>query len=214
MDTLNAENCASCKSNRRFVTLLATVAPPFLIAVAMWLIVSGWKGADYARASDAQDAKSNGVLNGPAPELAGIQGWQNSKGTTLAALKGKVVVLHFWTFGCINCQRNLPIYNAWQKDFGGKDVQIIGVHTPETDDEAKVENIIAQVKKRHIEYPVAFDRDGDSWKAYANRYWPAVYLIDRQGKVRFRWEGELESGDAHGDSIMRQRIDALLAEKE
>ena len=123
-------------------------------------------------------------------------------------------MLHFWTFGCINCQRNLPLYNAWQKDFVGKDLQIIGVHTPETDDEAKAENIVAQVKKRHIEYPAAFDRDGDSWRAYGNRYWPAVYLIDRHGKVRFRWEGELESNGAGGDSIMRRRIQSLLAEKD
>ena len=159
-------------------------------------------------------AKEPLEMNRKAPELTQIDHWINSEGLKLADQRGKVVVLHFWTFGCINCQRNLPIYDAWQRDFSGKDVQIIGVHTPETDDEAKTEKIVAQVKKRHIEYPVAFDRDGDSWRAYGNRYWPAVYLIDRHGKVRFRWEGELESNGAGGDAIMRRRIEALLAEKE
>lgn len=212
MDSKNTEKCASCKLRHRFVTTLALL--PILVAAAMLWIVSRPAGTENVRAAEPQNVRSKDVVDGPAPELAGIQGWENSKWTTLAALKGKVVVLHFWTFGCINCQRNLPLYNGWQKDFIGKDLQIIGVHTPETDDETKADNIVAQVKKRHIEYPVAFDRNGDTWKAYANRYWPAVYLIDRHGKVRFRWEGELESGGAGGDAIMRKRIESLLAEKE
>ncbi len=212
MDSQNTEKCISRKSERRFVASVAEL--PIMVAAATLWFVSRSPGTENVRAADPQNVRSKDVLDGPAPELAGIQGWENSKGTTIAASKGKVVVLHFWTFGCINCQRNLPLYNGWQKDFAGKDLQLIGVHTPETDDETKAGNIIAQVKKRHIEYPVAFDRNGDTWKAYGNRYWPAVYLIDRHGKVRFRWEGELESGGAGGDAIMRKRIEALLAEKE
>ena len=214
MESLNVGNRGTCASHHRFVKILAAVALPVMVLAAMVWIVSGSNGANDVRAADPHSAKSKDVLNASAPELQGIQGWQNSQGTTLAALKGKVIVLHFWTFGCINCQRNLPIYNAWQRDFASKGLQIIGIHTPETEDEAKAENIIAQVKKRQIEYPVAFDRDGDTWKAYANRYWPAVYLIDRHGKVRFRWEGGLEAGNAHGDASMRKRIEALLAEKD
>src|SRR5882757_2662477 len=91
----------------------------------------------------------------PAPELTHIDQWINSDGFTLASQKGKVVVLHFWTFGCINCQHNLPYYNKWQTDFAGDDVQIIGVHTPETSNEADPNNVTAQVKKLGIKYPVA-----------------------------------------------------------
>src|SRR5882672_9122049 len=87
----------------------------------------------------------------PAPELTQIDQWINSKGLTLTSLKGKVVVLHFWTFECINCRHNLPYYNKWQSDFARDDVQIIGVHTPETSAEADPKNVSDQVKKLGIE---------------------------------------------------------------
>jgi thiol-disulfide isomerase/thioredoxin len=149
-----------------------------------------------------------------APELASIASWSNSDPITLADQKGKIVMLHFWAFSCINCQRNLPHYNQWRKDFAEDKVQIIGVHTPETADEADVSNVAVQVKKRGIKYPVAVDSDAATWKAYENRYWPTVYLIDQQGRVRYRWEGELEYKKAGGDRIVRQKIKDLLAEEK
>ncbi len=148
----------------------------------------------------------------PAPQLTEIADWINSDGLTLADQQGKVVVLHFWAFGCINCQRNLPRYNAWQKDFAQDQVQIIGVHTPETADEADSEKLAAQIRKRRIAYPVAVDRSAATWKAYENRFWPTVYVIDRRGRIRYRWEGELEYRQAGGDRIVRAKIKELLAE--
>ena len=148
-----------------------------------------------------------------AAELTGIGEWMNSDGITLAGQKGKVVVLHFWAFSCINCQRNLPRYNQWRKDFAAEKVAIIGVHTPETAAEADPQNVAAQVKKRNITYPVAIDKDGATWKAYENRYWPTVYLIDKQGRLRYRWEGELEYRRAGGDKTVRAIIAELLAEE-
>jgi thiol-disulfide isomerase/thioredoxin len=148
----------------------------------------------------------------PAPELTGVGHWINSDGLQLAGQKGKVVVLHFWTFGCINCQRNLPYYNKWREDFAKDDVRIVGIHTPETSREADLENVAEQVKKLGIKYPVAVDNQSSTWRAYENHYWPSIYLIDKQGTIRYRWDGELEYQDAGGDKAIRAKIKELLVE--
>jgi peroxiredoxin len=200
------------ESPRRFGVVFAVIALLIVAALAIQQVVSRPMIMSKALAAEPPSTKIEDVPV-PAPALTGIKAWENSSGLTLADLKGKVVVLHFWTFGCVNCQRNLPVYNRWQKDFAAKGIVILGVHTPETEDETKKENVAEQVKKREIKYPVAVDTEGASWRAYGNRYWPAIYLIDRRGKIRFRWDGELESNNAHGDFIIRKKIDALLAEK-
>lgn len=147
-----------------------------------------------------------------APALSQAGPWFNSPGLELKDQRGKVVVLHFWTFGCINCQRNLPYYNAWATDFAKEPLVIVGVHTPESDVEADLKILPRQIKQRKIEYPVVVDAKSATWKAYNNRYWPTIYLIDKQGRIRQRWEGELEFNDAGGDKKMRTAIQALLAE--
>jgi peroxiredoxin len=149
----------------------------------------------------------------PAPELQGIDEWINSKPTSLSDLKGKVVVLHFWTFGWINCIRN-PWYAGWHKDFAEKGLTVIGVHTPETDEEKKIEKIRKKVKDNGIKYPVAVDGRALTWQAWENQYWPTVYLIDKKGDVRYRWDGELNWKEAKGEKIMRKRIEELLTEKK
>jgi thiol-disulfide isomerase/thioredoxin len=149
-----------------------------------------------------------------APELVGITRWINSDALTFDGQKGKVVVLHFWAFSCINCQRNLPYYNKWRKDFPEDKVQIIGVHTPETAQEADLDNVVNQVKRQGITYPIAVDNDRATWEAYQNRYWPSVYLIDKHGRMRARWEGELEYQKAGGDRMVRARIKELLSEEK
>ena len=126
-----------------------------------------------------------------APELKGIDDWVNSNPFTLKDQKGKVVILHFWTFGCINCIHNYPAYAAWHKDFSEKGVTVLGVHTPEFDGEKVVDKIKAKVKDNKIEYPIAIDNGRKTWQAWENQFWPAVYLIDKRGDVRFRWYGEL-----------------------
>ncbi len=159
-------------------------------------------------------AQEHGPMNVRAPELKGIEEWLNSKRLELKDLKGKVVVLHFWTFGCINCYHNLPSYAGWQKDFGEKGVTIIGVHTPETAGEKQIEAVRTKVKDYEIKYPVAVDSGGKTWSAWNNRFWPCIYLIDKKGKVRYKWEGELGWNNAKGDEIMRKKIEQLLDEKE
>jgi peroxiredoxin len=157
-------------------------------------------------------AKELQRIDQKAPELTQIDHWINTDGLKLSDQRGKVVVLHFWTFGCINCQHNLPYYNKWQADFAKEDVQIIGVHTPETTVEADPKTVATQAAKLKIKYPVAIDSDGATWKAYENRFWPSIYLIDKQGQIRYRWEGELEYRDAGGDKLLRVKIKELLAD--
>ncbi len=148
-----------------------------------------------------------------APELRDVTAWINSKPLTLKGLRGKVVVVHFWAFGCINCIRNLPHYQGWQQKFGDDGVVIIGIQTPETETERKLENLQRNVIERQIEYPVVFDGASENWKAWGNNMWPTVYLIDKQGRVRNWWYGELNWEGAKGEEFMRKRIEELLSEK-
>jgi peroxiredoxin len=145
----------------------------------------------------------------PAPEFAKITAWINSEPVKVADLKGKVVVIHFWTHGCINCINNYPHYRKWIADLTDKDVSMVGVHTPEFEREKDVDRIKKKIKENKLTFPVAVDNSGATWAAWRNRYWPCVYLVDRKGTVRYHWEGELGE---NGEAIMRKRIDELLAE--
>lgn len=135
-------------------------------------------------------------LNHTAPELVGGP-WLNTPGdqpVSLASRRGKVTIVHFWTYGCYNCQNNLAAYARWYQQFAGRDVVIVGIHTPETSSERVGANVVRHVKDFKIEYPVLFDQSETNWRRWQQRYWPTVYLIDRKGKVRFRWIGELNYG--------------------
>lgn len=147
-----------------------------------------------------------------APEFAGITSWINGDALTLKQLRGRVVVVHFWAFGCINCVRNLPHYQGWFESFPQSQLSIVGIHTPETERERSVDNLRANLVEREIKYPVAFDQDAASWKAWGNNMWPSVYLIDKQGRVRSWWYGELNWQGARGEENMRKKIQELLAE--
>lgn len=165
-------------------------------------------------APKASLAAENKMAAVPAPELAG-NSWLNVPAATklsLAARKGKVTVVHFWTFGCINCKRNLPAYNEWQKRFSARGVEIIGIHTPETEEEKDPANVAKKVKELGITYPVLIDENSNNWKLWQQRCWPTVYLVDKQGRVRYAWEGELEWQGAGGNAKMTQLIETLLAE--
>ncbi len=125
------------------------------------------------------------------------------------SLKGHVTVLHFWTFECINCEHNLHWYNSWAADYKPDDVQIIGVHSPELAEERIPENVRNAVKKDEIKYPVLIDGEGANWNNYRQEVWPAVYLIDKKGQIRQKWEGEL--GEA-GNGEVKRAIEALRKE--
>ena len=147
-----------------------------------------------------------------APEIEGVTDWINSSPVTLASLHGKVVVVHYYAFGCINCIRNLPHYNGWFDRFRRRDVAIIGIHRPETQAERDVENVRRKVAEAAIKYPVAVDNDSRNWDAWVNRVWPSVYLIDKNGFVRYWWYGELNWQETPGELWMRNRIVELSGE--
>jgi thiol-disulfide isomerase/thioredoxin len=118
-----------------------------------------------------------------APELVGISDWLNSKPLTISQLKGKVVLLDFWTYTCINCIRTLPHVTQWYNDYKNKGLEIIGVHTPEFAFEKNKAHVENAIKRFNITYPVALDNDYQTWRAYDNHYWPAHYLIDQNGII-------------------------------
>lgn len=126
----------------------------------------------------------------PAPELTGLQAWLNSNPLTLAQLRGKVVLIDFWTYSCINCQRTLLYLKDWDAKYRDKGLVIIGIHAPEFEFEKNAANVKAAVAREGIRYAVAQDNNLATWTAYQNRYWPAHYLIDRQGRVVYTHFGE------------------------
>ncbi|HEX3946935.1 MAG TPA: cytochrome c biogenesis protein DipZ, partial [Acidimicrobiales bacterium] len=156
------------------------------------------------------DTGATGLVNcGKAPNFTGITAWLNTPGgkpLSLAALRGKVVLVDFWTYSCINCQRTLPHVEAWYKRYRGDGFVVVGVHTPEFAFEHVVSNVRSQAAALGIHYPVAVDDDDKTWDAYDNEYWPAEYLIDAQGLVRHVSFGE---GDYSGtEGLVRQLLRA------
>ena len=134
--------------------------------------------------------------NSPAPELKGISKWLNTAGPeTLASLKGKVVLVDFWTYSCINCLRTLPHVEAWYNKYHSSGFEVIGVSTPEFAFEKDAGNVGSAIKRYKIPYPVALDNDYKTWNAYNNQYWPAEYLIDATGTIRRTEFGEGSYGE-------------------
>jgi cytochrome c biogenesis protein CcdA/thiol-disulfide isomerase/thioredoxin len=130
---------------------------------------------------------------GPAPNFKGITAWLNTPGgkpLTMSQLRGKVVLVDFWTYSCINCQRTLPHVEAWYRDYAKDGFVVVGVHTPEFAFEHVVSNVRTEAAGFGVHYPVAIDNDYDTWNAYDNEDWPADYLIDAQGNVRHVHFGE------------------------
>jgi thiol-disulfide isomerase/thioredoxin len=141
-----------------------------------------------------------------APELQGISAWVNSEPLTMEKLKGKVVIVDFWTYSCINCLRTLPYLNAWNEKYASKGLVIIGVHTPEFNFEKDLENVQFAVQKYGIKYPIALDNGYATWTAYRNQYWPRKYIIDKDGYIRYDHIGE------GGYEESEKQIQELLAE--
>jgi cytochrome c biogenesis protein CcdA/thiol-disulfide isomerase/thioredoxin len=138
-----------------------------------------------------------GVLNvqpTPAPEFQGLTNWINSPPLALAQLKGKVVLVDFWTYSCINCIRSLPYVEKWYQTYHAKGLVVVGVSTPEFAFEHNPANVQAAVKRDGITYPVALDNNDDTWNAFDNDSWPADYLIDKTGDIRYLSLGEGDYG--------------------
>ncbi|WP_434697805.1 cytochrome c biogenesis protein DipZ [Pseudomonas sp. Z1-14] len=148
------------------------------------------KAIDYVVSK--ADASSLPPLDaqGAMPSLAGAVQWLNSPPLNSESLRGKVVLVDFWTYDCINCQHTLPYVNGWAKKYEKDGLVVIGVHTPEYGYEKIIENVREQVRKLDIHYPVAIDNQYSIWRAFNNQYWPAHYFIDAKGQVRYSHFGE------------------------
>jgi len=162
---------------------------------------------------NTREAASNSSLRdfGAAPEFAGISQWINSKPLTLQELRGKVVLIDFWTYSCINCLRTLPHVKGWYRTYHRRGLVVVGVHTPEFAFEHVPGNVRSAVRRLGVEYPVALDNDYGTWNAWLNQYWPAKYLIDRRGHLRYYHfgEGEYDTTEARIRTLLGESAQAL-----
>jgi cytochrome c biogenesis protein CcdA/thiol-disulfide isomerase/thioredoxin len=141
---------------------------------------------------------------GPAPELTGITQWFNSEPVTLQQLRGKVVLVNFWTFDCINCRHTMPYVKDLYSKYHDQGLEIVGVHTPELSFEYVPDNVKAAIKDQGITWPVAFDPNYKTWSAYNNMYWPAFYFVDVNGHIRYTHFGE--GNYDYNEQVVRQLL--------
>ena len=184
----HAPSAVSAAATTRRAALLGTAAASLL--------------ATGSRA-DAPAAKLGDF--GQAPEFTGIAKWLNSDPLTMAGLRGKVVLVDFWAYSCINCLRTLPFVTRWYDTYRTRGLVVVGVHAPEFAFERNTANVLAAMRRFGVHYPVAQDNDLATWRAYANQYWPAEYLIDRSGRIVLKHYGEGQYGE------MENAIRMLLA---
>ncbi len=149
----------------------------------------------------------------PLPEFTHQQSdaWINSEPLTVNALKGKVVLVDVWTFGCWNCYRSFPWLKDLETRYADQGFQVIGIHTPEFDREKVRQNVIDKVHEFNLKHPVMIDNNFSYWRALNNHYWPSYYLVDRQGIVRFHFVGEMHKNTDKA-KVIDQEIERLLAE--
>jgi thiol-disulfide isomerase/thioredoxin len=150
-------------------------------------------------------------IEGDLPSLAGATGWLNSEPLTPASLRGKPVLVQFWTFTCINWLRTLPYVRSWFEKYRGHGLVVLGVHTPEFEVEHDVEHIRRAAEEMRIEYPIAVDSDFRIWRAFGNEYWPAQYFVDADGQIRHHrfGEGEYE----HSENVIQLLLAAAGADQ-
>lgn len=163
-------------------------------------------GQAGAPGAAAQPYRSHLPDLGVAPGFAGATGWLNGLPLDAGQLRGKVVLVNFWTYSCINCIRTLPYVRAWAESYKDQGLVVVGVHTPEFAFEKKPENIRQAIARFGLVHPVAIDNDFRIWRAFRNSYWPALYVIDAQGRIRHTQFGE------GGEARSEQAIQDLLAE--
>ena len=187
-------------TDRRFQTLILNVFPSYGSGL------TAFENTDaIATQLNALQPKNTETPTGPlAPELIPGGAWINSEPLTLAELKGKVVIVDFWTYSCINCQRTLPYIEKWYETYKDKGLVVIGIHAPEFTFEKDTDNVRKAVKDFGLTYPIMQDNDFATWRAYRNQYWPAKYFIDKNGNVRYTHFGE--GGYDESERIIQQLL--------
>lgn len=178
-----------------------------IIILSVILLIYGFGVANaYAKENDTTSPQIENALYYPyaVPPIAGIDTWINSPPLTLDSLKGKVILIDFWTYSCINCIRTFPILKNWYAKYHDKGLVIIGIHSPEFEFEKNPDNVKYAVKKYGLLYPIALDNNYTTWRNFENEYWPAQYLIDKSGSVVYKHFGE------GGEEVTERNIIALL----
>ena len=176
-----------------------------IVIVAASIYATGFTKVLLSAFGSSAEYKSSESAS--APDLATGE-WINSEPLKLQDLRGRVVLIEFWTFGCYNCRNTLPFVKSWNDRYREKGLTVIGVHSPEFDEERKVENLRREVASLGISYPVVTDNDYQTWKAYNVEAWPTVFLLDKQGRIRWMHVGEGNYDEAE------RLIQKLLRERE
>ncbi|WP_151633407.1 thioredoxin family protein [Noviherbaspirillum aerium] len=189
---------------RRSVLVVMIVVAAFCASIAS--IRYGMNEANASETASIPRPANDLPVQGAIPKLEGAVTWLNSAPLTPAQLRGKVVLVDFWTYSCINCIRTFPYIRAWADKYRDKGLVVLGVHTPEFQFEQDLANIHTAMKRFMIDFPVAVDSNHRIWQAFGNRAWPAIYLVDPKGNIRYR-----QLGEGHYDKTERA-IQALLAE--
>jgi cytochrome c biogenesis protein CcdA/thiol-disulfide isomerase/thioredoxin len=189
--------------------LLAKTSSEGVASIEKGVLENVPKLVDYVvskvRADSTEEASSKGAM----PSLSGAVQWLNSPELSAESLRGKVVLVDFWTYDCINCQHTLPYVKDWAKKYEKDGLVVIGVHTPEYGFERIIDNVKDQVKQLGITYPVAIDNNYAIWRNFDNQYWPAHYLIDVKGQVRYSHFGEGRYDEQ--EKMIRQLLDEAKA---
>ena len=185
---------------------IVTTGPDSTVMMAGSNAMMASNNAMMAAADGNKGAAAPLPVEGPSPSLDGAVQWLNSPPLTMEGLRGKVVLIDFWTYSCINCLRALPYVEAWAKNYQDKGLVVIGVHAPEFAFEKDIGNVRKAVADLKVDYPVAIDNNYAIWRAFKNEYWPAHYFIDAQGRIRHHHFGEGEYDKSE------QVIQQLLAE--
>lgn len=182
-------------------------------AAAMYWQVDVATVAWFTRVLSTNSGKPVNAVGGSAnpvaqaPEFVGIDHWLNSSPLTMEKLRGKVVLIDFWTYGCVNCVNTLPYIKSWHQRYKDQGLIVVGVHTPEFAFEREAGNVQNAIQRHGIDYPVAQDNHYGTWTAWGNQYWPAVYLVDRSGHIVFSHVGE---GDyEHIEQQIRKAVSSV-----
>ena len=157
---------------------------------AFCLLAATVPGMSGEAQRDPNTAFTVAAAQNTAPNFSGISNWFNSAPLNIADLRGKVVLVDFWTYGCVNCVNTLPHVTELYAKYRDRGLVVVGVHTPEFPFERSASNVQAALKRHGISYPVAQDNDSQTWNAWHNQYWPAQYIVDQNGKIVYQHDGE------------------------
>ena len=189
------------------------VKKPFLTVVAVVFVVAAIVYIESQKPKiNINNTENNQKLKYPrAPDFVGIEKWLTSEPLKIEQLRGKVVLVDFWTYTCINCIRTLPYLKEWDKKYRDKGLVIVGVHTPEFEFEKKYENVMKAVNDYQLKYAVAQDNNYATWSVYQNRYWPHKYLIDIDGYIRYDHigEGAYDETEKMIQKLLNERMERL-----